>query len=531
MDRPEVYQNGQGRPYDVLWGWREALYSGACLFADIVGQTGTVVSGLAATPTGPISLVVNIGIGRIYQLADVDATAYGSLSADTRVVMQQGSAAAGTVTLSTAGLTSGQSRWALVEAAFAQTDLIPSDDPSGGLLAFLNSDDPDGPPWSGPNNSNTTLPTRRAGQCVVSVVYGAIAATGAEVPPAASSGAVGLYLIDLAFGQTTVSSGQILVAGPSVGANVPNNYPVAPFLSGLLNSHHNGKAGQAPQVNLATEVQGILPKAMVGGLGTPSGTTTVSVSTTFTNSVNGGIIAYFEGASANGLFDIWVPAVGDSLQVENGSNFLLGVAAIDGAERFYGFVSAGAFLSEGGTLGTSFTLPAVGGTASLYCRQTGVWTVSYNSNSFDIAGSAAAAQTAAVASALSTALQKSANFSDLSNLGAALAALGFGTTTGVLKIPNELNPSAPFVLQWGTGSLPNSGAGGSSQSITWRQAFANQVAFVGALPTGVTGTPTTFAPSMATGASPTLTGSTFQGTIASGVFNSTVGYFWFAFGD
>ncbi len=263
MDRPEIYDQAQGRDYDVLHGWRETLLGLGQAVLDLLGSNSTVVTGLAATQTGPTSLSIDLAAGDIYQLAQVDAASYGSLSVDTTLTMQQGYAASQVLALSTAGLSSGQSRWALIQATFTQTDNIPSDDPNGGLLPYLNTSNPTGPAWSGPNNSGATQPTRRQGICTVSVIYGIAATTGSEVPPNPSANNVGLYLIDLAYGQTAITSSEILVAGPSVGTGVPSNYPQAPFLAGLLNSHHSGGAGQAPKIKLTSEVQGQLPAANI----------------------------------------------------------------------------------------------------------------------------------------------------------------------------------------------------------------------------------------------------------------------------
>jgi hypothetical protein len=304
MNRPQIFDQADVRSYDHLWGWRDMLYATSSLVQAILGGTTTVASGLAATPTGPASLTINIAAGQIYQLGQVDATAYGSLTADTTQVLQQGLASAQTVLLSTAGLSTGQSRWALIQANFAQVDDIPSDDPNGGLLPFVNPSNPSGPPWSGPNNTGTMLNTRRMGVCNISVVYGNAASTGTEVPPNASAGCVGLYLIDLAFGQTAVSSGQIKVAGPSVGTGVPSNYPVAPFLSGLLNGHHNGKAGQAPQINLASEVAGVLPRANIAAWNGLSSIGVKTASYTVLASDFGGALFYSPSAAANGTFTI-----------------------------------------------------------------------------------------------------------------------------------------------------------------------------------------------------------------------------------
>jgi hypothetical protein len=135
---------------------------------------------------------------------------------------------------------------------------VPSDDPEGGILNFWNVDNAN-VPLLGPGGTGTALPTRRSAVCTLQAVYGVAATTGAEVPPSPTSGYVPLYLIDLAYGQTQITAPEIVVAGPSVGTNVPSNYPAAPFLAGLLASHHGGVPGQAPQINLASEVQGLLP--------------------------------------------------------------------------------------------------------------------------------------------------------------------------------------------------------------------------------------------------------------------------------
>ena len=262
MDRSTIYTEEQGRSFDILWLQKDAMSAIGGLQVGVMGTNTTVVDGLAATPTGPASLVVNLAAGHIYEQAEADATAWGSLSSDATVIQQQGYAAAQTVTLATTGLSSGQNRWALIQAQFEQVDAVRSGDPTGGLLYYWNSANPDDP-LEGPGGGATIQNTVRQGVCSITVIYGAAATTGAEVPPNPSVGNVPLYLIDLTYGQTQITSGEIIVAGPSVGPNVPSNYPGAPFVAGLLNSHHNGKAGQAPKIKLtsAEEVQGILPMA------------------------------------------------------------------------------------------------------------------------------------------------------------------------------------------------------------------------------------------------------------------------------
>lgn len=256
--RPEVYDQSQVRSFDVNSLAKDAMLGDSYLAQDVLGQTYTVASGFGATSTS--TLAITIASGRLYTQAQTDATAVagGDLAADTTIIEQQAWSAAQSIVLTTAALTAGQSQWVLIQAGFTQTDTIASNDPDNGLLNFFNSAN-----WSepliGPGGNGLTVPTLRTNGVILNAVYGNPAATGSQAPPNPTSGYVGLYLIDLGYGQTVVTGGQILTAGPSVGTNVPSNYSYAPFLAGLLSSHHDGNPGQAPKINLATEVQGSLP--------------------------------------------------------------------------------------------------------------------------------------------------------------------------------------------------------------------------------------------------------------------------------
>lgn len=257
MTRPIAYTQSQVRSYDHLHAWKDAEYARGQISSDMLGATGTVVTGLGATQTGSPSLTINIAQGDIYALAAIDTNAYGSLLADASQTMMQGFAAAQTVLLTTSGLASGQSRYALITAAFSQTDSIPADDPTAGILNYYNSVTPT-IPLVGPGGAGTSQNTRRSGVCTIGVTYGTVATTGSEVPPNAPGGTVGLYLVDLAFGQTTVTTAQILLAGPSVGSNVPSNYAAAPFLAGLTSKPTVVTFAGNPNANVAGRAAGAL---------------------------------------------------------------------------------------------------------------------------------------------------------------------------------------------------------------------------------------------------------------------------------
>ena len=300
MDRTIYYTQEQLRSFDLLWSLRDVMTGVAFGDQDILGQAG-MVGGLAATPTSPASLQINLAAGRIYQNAVIDGTTYGSLAADTNLIMQQGFAAAQPITLSTSALSSGQSQWVLIEASFQQVDAIRSGDPTSGVLYYYNSANPS-QPFQGPGGNGTANSTVRTGVMSITPVYGSPAATGTEAPPSPTAGALPLYLIDLTFGQTTITSGQILVAAPSVGVNVPSNYPHAPFIAGLLNSHHGGFSGQAPKIQLgsAQEVQGVLPLANMPASSSTGG---IGVQKQYAGNPNGFVAG---NANVNGASDmVW----------------------------------------------------------------------------------------------------------------------------------------------------------------------------------------------------------------------------------
>jgi microcystin-dependent protein len=299
-NRSILYDQEQPDPFDFLWQEKDFLAAIGALELDLAGQITTLVTGFTPSPTAPASLSINLTAGRIYQQSVLDSTAFGALASDATIVQQQGVAPAQSVTLSTAGLSSGQSMWALVQAQFSQVDVIRTGDPTGGVLNFFNTANPT-QPFQGPNNDGASLPTERKATVAIQVINGSPASTGSEVPPNPTNGWVPLYLIDLTFNQTTITSGEILVAGPSVGNNVPNNYPGAPFLAGLLNQHHKGTAGQAPQIDLTAEVKNTLPLSNLPASSTSGGG--IGVMKLHAGNPNGNLAGNF---SVNGASDLCI---------------------------------------------------------------------------------------------------------------------------------------------------------------------------------------------------------------------------------
>ena len=241
----------QMRDFDFVMFEHDVLVALGGLSSDVMsGLPTTVAGGLIATQTSTPSLTINMAAGRIYQFAPSDSTADGSIPQDLNIITQQGYAPAQTITL--IAPSAGQSQWNLIQAQFSQVDAVRTNDPNGGNVPFYNVANPTQPTI---NSVNTV----RKAVCVLQVISGSAATTGSEAPPTPTGGWIPLYLIDLAGGQTQITTSQIKVAGPSVGVGVPSTYAYAPFLAGLLASHHSGTPGQAPKIKLGSEVQGVLP--------------------------------------------------------------------------------------------------------------------------------------------------------------------------------------------------------------------------------------------------------------------------------
>jgi len=283
-NRSIVYSLEQIRSFDTLMSWRDGIYSDGWLGRLFLGNTNGVWSGFTPSQTIPTpTLAINFAEGWLLQLAEVDATVYGSLGSDATQVVQNAYGPAQTLTFTTGGLTAGQSQFVLVQCQFQQIDAVRSGDPNGGVLPYINTADPNNPLF-GPNNSGAMQDTERQSVAVLELKYGVPATSGMEVAPSPDSGWLPMYLVDLTYGQLTISTGQVVLAGPAAYTGYQN----APYFPGITGSapgssgsHHGGIAGQANKINAGTELAGTigfaqLPvsntnPASVGGIVTVAG--------------------------------------------------------------------------------------------------------------------------------------------------------------------------------------------------------------------------------------------------------------------
>lgn len=215
MDRVINYPGSIPRSVDLLQTNRNVMTALGMLAQELFGTTITG-SGFACTATSPAGLSVLVGPGRLYSQQATDPLQYSSLPADTTdLIIKQGIVNTSTTLSCPAPATSGQSVNYLVEAAFQETDTNPV------VLPYYNSANPS-QPFSGPNNSGSANYTSRQDTVQLQVKAGTPATTGTQVTPAPDTGFVGLWVVTVAYGQSTITSGNI------------SQYPGAPLLGGSL---------------------------------------------------------------------------------------------------------------------------------------------------------------------------------------------------------------------------------------------------------------------------------------------------------
>lgn len=214
MDRNLVYPGSIPLDTDLLSLNRNAMVAIGYLAQAVLGGS-PIVDGLACTPTTPASMTVTIGPGSISQISVVDTLAFGSLPADAGDLVKMGVNLSSTSFTLTAPSTSGQSVNYLIQAAFQESDTNPI------VLPYYNASNP-AQPYTGPGNNGAAQNTLRTQRVQLQMKAGAPAVTGTQATPPVDNGWVGLYLTTVFYGQTTVSSGDIVTL------------PAAPFITWKL---------------------------------------------------------------------------------------------------------------------------------------------------------------------------------------------------------------------------------------------------------------------------------------------------------
>lgn len=215
MDRQLVYPGQIPLETDILDSNKYPYIGLAKLAAAVLG-TSTLINAFTCSPTAPASLQVVVGPGEIYSLQNIDNTAYSSLAADTtHSIAKQGVILDSTTLSCPAPVVVGDSINYLIQIGFSETD--------GGsvVLPYYNSSNP-AVPYSGPNNSGQPNNTIRQDGVNIQVKAGVAATTGTQTTPSPDTGFVGAFVVIVANGQTTITSGNI------------STYSGAPFITETL---------------------------------------------------------------------------------------------------------------------------------------------------------------------------------------------------------------------------------------------------------------------------------------------------------
>lgn len=210
MRRQTIYFDQIPLETDLLHAEQDAMIGLAKLSAGVMG-TSVTVNGFTCTPTTPASLSVLLTSGEIYQVENLEATAWSSLNTDTHSIIKQGILLDPLTFGITPPGTVGFSQVFLIEVQYQDVD-------SGlTVLPYYNANTPS-LPFSGPGNTGTAQNTFRDGAVAAQVKAGTAAATGTQVAPTVDAGWTGLFLVTVANGALTITSGNI--------TQVPN----APFV-------------------------------------------------------------------------------------------------------------------------------------------------------------------------------------------------------------------------------------------------------------------------------------------------------------
>ncbi len=211
MDRPTVLAGQTPLETDILRLGQFAMVGDAALAGAILGSS-TALSGFAVAPTAPASLSATVGPGTIFQQASLEASAWSSLPADTlHTIVKQGIALDPTTLTFTPPTTVNYAINYLIQAQYQDVD-------TGAVVRpYYNAANP-AVQFQGPGGAGTADNTTRKGAVALTINAGVAATAGSQTTPPPAAGTVGFYVVTVAYGQTTVTQGNIAP------------YPGAPFI-------------------------------------------------------------------------------------------------------------------------------------------------------------------------------------------------------------------------------------------------------------------------------------------------------------
>ena len=389
MDRNIVYPGAIPLDTDLLSVNRNTMIALGFIMRATLG-TNVAVDGLTCTPTAPASMSVQISPGSLMQSSVIDAAPYRSLPANTAdPLVKMGINIKSQFIELQPPSAFGTSVSCLIQASLQESDQNPV------VLPYYNAANPS-QPYSGPTNSGLGQATLRSQSVQLQLKAGVPSTTGTQLVPPVDQGWVGLYVITVASGQTTVDPGNIAVVAsapfinwklpqlsPGFGAGVQCFMSNATFVvpsgvsqlevelwgagSGSFASNSSTPSGGGSGGGYARKrIQGVSPGQMIsvtvgngGAAGTTSGAPAGAGGTTSFGqyvSSTGGSLNYLASV-ANPQYGAIPPGVG-----VNGDINLTGAAGQSAALN-QGGMGGGAPMSgsqNSGTTGVSGTTPGGG---------------------------------------------------------------------------------------------------------------------------------------------------------------------------
>ncbi len=221
MDRTLVYPGSIPLDTDLLAVNRNTMIAIGYLARAVLGDN-PCVDGLGCQATTPPSMGIVVAPGSISQITVVDPLAYGSLLPDSNSpVVKMGINLAPTTFTLAAPTTSGFAVNYLIQAAFQEADSNPV------VLPYYNAANP-AQPYSGPTNSGLPQNTLRSQKAQLQLKAGVPAVIGTQTTPPVDNGWVGLHVITVSYGQSSVANSAI------------STYPTAPFIGWKIPTLHPG---------------------------------------------------------------------------------------------------------------------------------------------------------------------------------------------------------------------------------------------------------------------------------------------------
>ncbi len=290
-DRQSVYYGQVLRAIDIL-SFGQQMMVGNAKIAEAVLGTSTSVSGFTLVPTGPATMSAVLSAGIVFQQANLEASPLSALPADTHTIVKEGRLLDPTTLTFTPPVTVGYAQNFLVEVQYQDVD-------AGSIvLPYANPSNP-AVPYNGPGNAGTANNTVRKGVAAVQIKAGVAATAGTQTSPSQDVGWVGLFVVVLTQGQTTVTAGNISV------------FPNAPFISTTLPqvpvAVQSGKFVYAVDTGVVNTVVASLspaPPLLLAGMGIVVKVAAPNTNSTPTLNLNGfgaiGILKQNGGAVARG---------------------------------------------------------------------------------------------------------------------------------------------------------------------------------------------------------------------------------------